>query len=339
MLNKITVCHWLKQSVFIYILLLISSCKQNSQVDVSTIRLVVKAGRFEQDLFSTRASSISYLKNKYPGFFDLFCYKIISVGTPDTVLLKERLKGFATDSDIVGIYSASEKEFHDFNKINQQLTDAFRYYKYYFPQKTIPTVYTYISGFNYAVVAADSALGIGLDMYLGADAKYYPALQYPRYKIARMRKEYLPVDCIRGWIQSEWIQDESQNDLLSGMVYSGKILYCLDMLMPGIADSIKTGYTSSQLKWCKTSEKSIWSFFIDQQLLFSNDQNQIAKFINDGPTTNGFPKESPGAVGQWLGWRIIQAYMKNNPAVTLEQMMNTKDSRKILNESKYKPEK
>ena len=340
MLLKNSIHLLVKCSAIIYMLLLITSCGQNPRhIDVSGIPLEVKAERFDEDLFSGHGDDVSYLKNKYKNFFDLFCFKIIEIGTPDTVLLKNRLSGFTTDTDLKEIYQASEKIYSDFTPFNQQLTDAFRHFKYYFPNKLIPHVYTFISGFNYAVVAADSALGIGLDMYLGSDAKYYPGLQFPHYKIVRMRKEYLVADGMRGWIQSEWEEDETQSDLLSRMIYGGKILYCMNSLMPEVADSIKTGYTSSQLKWCNANEKNTWSFFIDQKLLFSNDQNQVAKFINDGPTTNGFPKESPGAVGQWLGWKIVQAYMKNNPAVTLEQLMNANDNKKILNDSKYKPGK
>ncbi len=293
----------------------------------------------EEDLFTASGRNIAFMKKKYGGIFDLFCFKIVELGTADTMLLKNRLDDFTTNKDINEIYRNSENIFHDFTPFDEQLTDAFRHYKYFFPTRPVPRVYTFISGFNYAVVAADSSLGAGLDMYLGADAKYYSSLQLPRYKMIKMRKEYLVADCMKGWIQSEWEEDPAQSDLLSRMIYHGKVLYCMSALMPGEEDSIKTGYSSSQLKWCNANEKNTWSFFIDQKLLFSNDQNQVAKFINDGPSTNGFPKESPGAIGQWMGWKIVTAYMKNNTSVTLEQLMNTADSKRILNDSKYKPGK
>jgi hypothetical protein len=49
------------------------------------------------------------------------------------------------------------------------------------------------------------------------------------------------------------------------------------------------------------------------------------------------PKESPGKVGAWLGWQIINAYMKENPNTTLHQLIDLKDGQKILTSSKYKP--
>ena len=329
-----------KCCVLVYIMLLIISCKRDRfQVDVSGIPMEVKANRLEEDLFLTKGENISFLKYKYGSFFDLYCYQLTETGSPDTILLKSRLLDFTTDADMAEIFSVSEKIFQDFTAINEQLTAGFKHYKYHFPKKTIPEVVTFISGFNYAVVATDSVLGVGLDMYLGSDSKYYPALQYPGYKIARMRKEYLAMDALRGWVQSEWEQDPAQSDLLSQMIYEGKILYLLVALMPDEPDSVLTRYTSAQLKWSEANEKSTWSFFIEQNILFTNDQQLIAKFIIDGPTTNGFPKGSPGAIGQWVGWKMIESYMKKSPTVTLSQLMDNNDYKKIFQDSKYKPGK
>jgi len=340
MLLKFSFRSVVQQCVFIYTIVLMASCVRNpKRVDVSAIPVEVKVERFDRDLFSGAGENISMLKNKYGSFFDLFCFKLTELGSRDTMLLKERIRDFVTDADLKEIISASGQVIPDITPVEQQLTDAFKHYKYFFPAKQVPRVITFISGFNYGAIAADSVLGIGLDMYLGSDSKYYPALQFPNYKIRRMRKEYIAADGMRCWIQSEWEQDPVQTDFLSQAIYNGKILYLLDALMPDVADTIKTGYTASQLKWCKANEKNTWSFFIDHKLLFSNDQNQIMKFLNDGPTTNGFPKESPGAIGQWLGWRIVEAYMKANPNQTPWQMMNEKDYKKILQDSKYKPEK
>jgi len=330
----------IKSITFIYILLLITSCKEfPKQVDVSGIPVDVKSSRLEEELFNGTEINIAAFKIKYGSFFDLFCFRLTELGTPDTALLKTKLVDFTKDADLRAIYSMSEKNFRDFSLVDNQLTDAFRHYKYYFPQKVIPRVITFISGFNYGVVAADSTLGIGLDMYLGSETKFYPALQFPNYKIARMRKEYIAVDAVRGWAQSEWEPNPEQADLLSQMLYCGKILFFMNALMPGSPDSIRTGFTTEQLRWCEANEKNTWSFFIDQKILFSNDQNTVSKFINDGPTTNGFPKSSPGGIGQWMGWKIVQAYMKNNPDVNLDQLMNNNDYKKMLNESRYKPGK
>jgi uncharacterized protein YjaZ len=99
------------------------------------------------------------------------------------------------------------------------------------------------------------------------------------------------------------------------------------------------GYTKEQLEWCIKNESNIWAFFIEQKLLYSTVVQQYIKYISDGPTTNGLPKESPAKIGAWIGWQIVKAYMNNNPAITLEQLLKEKDAQKILNNSNYKPKK
>ena len=113
----------------------------------------------------------------------------------------------------------------------------------------------------------------------------------------------------------------------------------LDAMMPKLADTLKTGYSASQFKWCFENEKNTWSFFVEKKVLFSNSLEQYIKYISEGPTTNGFPKESPGNIAAFIGWQIIKSYMKENSSMTLPQLMNEKDAALILKNSKYKPKK
>jgi uncharacterized protein YjaZ len=62
-------------------------------------------------------------------------------------------------------------------------------------------------------------------------------------------------------------------------------------------------------------------------------------FLADGPCTMEFSKDSPPRLGEWIGFQIIRSYMKKNPDVTLEMMMQETDAQKILTLSGYKPEK
>lgn len=329
----------LRRHILFYILLFISSCSPDKKnVDVSQVDVKIETERFENDL-AENSGNIFLLQHKYGSFFDLFTYQLLKLGTPDTILLKTRLNDFVHDPDITNIFADTKKTYNDFSELNGQFTNAFRHYKYYFPEKNIPRVITYISGFNYAVISADSMLGIGLDMYLGSDSKYYPSLQMPEYKIRKMRREYIVVDAMRGWGQSEYEPDPARTDLISQMINLGKEQYFLDMMLPEISDTIKFGYAKKQLDWCIASEKSIWSFFIEHKLLFSSEASQIGKFINDGPSTNGFPKESPGNIGAWIGYKIVKAYMDKHSGISLAQLMTEKDSQKIFRDSGYKPAK
>jgi hypothetical protein len=48
------------------------------------------------------------------------------------------------------------------------------------------------------------------------------------------------------------------------------------------------------------------------------------------------PDSSPGNIGQWVGWRIVQKYVSMHPEMTVLQIMQTPD-RTIFDEAKYKP--
>ena len=59
--------------------------------------------------------------------------------------------------------------------------------------------------------------------------------------------------------------------------------------------------------------------------------------MNDGPFTAEITQDSPGRLGLWVGWRIVESYMRNNKGVTLHELINENDAQKILEQSFYKP--
>jgi hypothetical protein len=153
-----------------------------------------------------------------------------------------------------------------------------------------------------------------------------------------MRKEYIPADAIRAWVDSDF-DPEGSHDFLTHMIHQGKILYMVKTLMPGQHDTLLTGYSAFQLQWCYKNEKNIWAFFVEQKLLFSSSMEMFSKYLGEGPTTNGFPAESPGNIGSFIGWQIVKAYMEENPETSPAQLMKLSDASIILKDSKYKPKK
>lgn len=346
MIRKILSCRIYKYALFFYSILFISSCRQeDKKPDVSTIPVNLSVKRFEQDLFNSNPAnmkeSLANLESKYGNFFNLFAYQVTSLGHPDTAVMIERLTGFVTDTNFRTIYNDCQQQFADFSKYTNELTESFRYYKYYLPKKTIPEIVTLISSFSYPVISDSTSLGISLDMYLGSNYKYYNTLEppLPNYLRNRMRPEYLVSDAMKGWLMSDYDSDEPGAKMLDRMISQGRILYMLNKILPDVDDTLKTGYSKKQLNWCYANEKQIWSFFVDNKLLFTTEPNLLNKYVNEGPTTNGFPKDAPGNIGQFLGWQIVKSYMKNNPLVSPAELMEKKDLQAIFNTSKYKPAK
>ena len=344
MLLKKTLSCFLSFAGLIYVSLCISGCKQEGdRPDISGMSLNINADRFEKDLFGidtlNTGEGIRFLKKKYGNFFNLFAHQITAIGTPDSIQMAERFNSFINDSGFRTIYRDCEKLYNDFSEKNKAFTNAFRYYSYYFPGKNIPRIVTMISGFSYPVVCDSTTLGVSLDMYLGPSYRLYSTLEppLPNYLRSRMHGDFIVCDAMKGWAQSDYGIDESSARMIDFMISQGRLLYYLDKITPDENDTIKIGFTSSQLEWCKSNEKKIWSFFIDNKLLFSFDPNLMNKYVNDGPTTNGFPKESPGNIGQFIGWHIVKSYMTVHKEISLEQLMNEKNMQKIFDESKYKP--
>ena len=310
-------------------------------VDVSKVKVDLKVNRFDQDLFKHTASitpnDVTELHQQYGFFFQDFTESVINIGSVKNPNINEQLNAFVNDSYIQEIKKDVTNAYPDFTSYHTQLEDAFTYYKYYFPKQTTPTVITYISGFNYAIVTDDEYLGIGLDMFLGNKYDAYKQLGLPQYKSAFMNKESLVASAMLGWVSTEFEMKEKNADLLTEMIHQGKTIYLLDALMPTAPHTVKISYTESQLAWCNGNEEQVWFYFIDNDLLYTKETTEIIKYMGEAPFIQGFPEGSPGRIGHWIGWQIVKAYMKNNPTITVEELMNHNDAQRLLNESKYKP--
>lgn len=341
MLSKISNTH--KIAIYFLIAVTLFSCKRDPlKINVRGIDVNLELKRFEQDLFAKSTIDklfVDRLEQNYPVFFDLFTRFMLRINEESREGMIHILNDFVNDPDIESVYADVKSNYPSLNKIEKEIEDGFKHYRHYFPEKPVPSVVTFISGMQYAVISADSLVGIGLDMYLGNDYKFYDALGLPRFKTAKMTEDFIVVDVFRGWAQSEYEQDLTKRDMLSQIIYNGKILYFIEAMRPAEEKHKIIGYTKEQLEWSQNNEANVWSFLVSKNLLYSADQIKIAKFINEGPGTGGFPSEAPGQLGNYIGWQIVRAVMQKNKNITLRELMEMDDAQLILNLSGYKPKK
>lgn len=322
----------------------LSSCKRDHyKVNTSSIKVNIDVKRFEKDLFSMNPEEISAaipsLREKYGDFLQLFSY-VIKAGNVYDSSFSDMLVRFCTDRQNNEVYGYTMKVYPDISAIESDLEDAFRHYLHYFPGRTVPDVYTCITGFNYSIITGDSVLGISLDRYLGADCRYYPELGIYDYISARMAPGYVVPDCMYGWAESEWIYDSagySSDNVLANMIHAGKLKYFEKCMLPEKPDETIFGFTPGQMTFCRNNELRMWQYLIEHDLLFSTDQFEIRKLTGEAPFTGYFTKESPGRAATWLGFRIIEAYMMRNPDTKMEDLMQEKDLQGILAKAKYSP--
>lgn len=333
--------------IIIFFLIISISCnkcnKEKSgvpKVEISaTDSVKVNIHRYEKALFAVDIKNLrSGLKKLLPEY---------SFFIPDSALKDSssllQMKQYLTDPFIILLYDDVLKLYPDVKDLETQLGKALTYFKYYYPEKKTPKVFTCVSGLYYEepIRYADSLLIISLDMYMGSNYKYYHEMlmDVPLYIQRRFSREFMLPDCMRAIAKTIVDNSKENKQFIDYIVYEGKILYFLDATLPDTPDSLKIYYTKSQMDWCLKNESNIWSYIIDNKLLYSSNASIIAKLCTDGPFTSVFSKQSPPRTGIWIGWQIVRAYMENNKKVTMQQLFENQDAQGILTKSKYKPKK
>lgn len=326
----------------VLLIFLLAGCDSNRfDVDLSASDVNLSVGRLDQEFFHADINNIKSvneeLKSKYGSFYKIYIQQVLRLGLVDDPAISYSLKSFLEDKYVKELSVEVDKKYPSFDKQQKELSNAFAYYKYHFPNKVIPEVVTAISGFSANVIVTDSVLGVGLDLYLGADHEFYGKAGIPSYKLSHMTPDNIVYDAMRGWLTSEFESKGMKKDLLSNMIKMGRVLYLMDAMFPKAADHWKIGFEASEIEWCKESEYAIWSNIIDSEMLYSANEAEIRRYIGEAPFTAGMPKESPGRVGFWVGWQIVRQYMNEFPETTLEELMTLENAQLILQRSKYKP--
>jgi hypothetical protein len=326
--------------------LAVCSCNSKRVPDVSNVKVDLQLQRFDKDFFALDTSyvdqSLQQLHQSYPGFLQDFLFNILA-------LPSQRDSSKAVEQQVVifirsykPLKDSADKVFADLSDVTANVKKGLQFVKYYFPSYKIPTrLITFIGPINsYGNILTTDALAVGLQMYMGKNYSLYQSEQgqelYPAYISRRFEKQYIPVNCMKTIVDDMFPDNSVSKPLIEQMIQAGKRLYLLDQLMPNADDTLKTGYTKSQLQGCYKNEEAIWSYFVQNDLLYVSDPSVVKDYMNDAPSTQAFGPESPGFIGQFVGWQIVKKWMSKNPKVALADLMET-DPKTIFEQAKYKP--
>lgn len=325
------------------VLLVLSGCSNNNAPDVSGIKVDVAIGRFDKDFYSADTNhfvaSLDAVEKKYPYFFTDFIQHIVLEGSTDTVHeIPVLVRAYMNNSR--PIYDSAQIRFSNLGKLDEELKKGFQYVKHYFPGYRIPHVVTYTGLIGDPSVAlTKETMAIGLQMYLGKNFSAYNTLEaidkFPQYISRRFDAVYIPVNCFQNIAQDIYPEKLQGLSLIEQMIEKGKQWWLVDKFMPGAADSLITGFTQSQLNWCEQNEGLVWNFIIQNYDIYTTEPTIIQNFIGEAPKTDGMPDTSPGNIGQWVGWRIVQKFA-GNAGLDVPHVLQT-DPKKILEAAKYKP--
>lgn len=316
-----------KHFILFFLFIALLSCDKQSKVEkaVEEIPMNVEVERFDKQFFETKPQDLQKLKENYPMFFP--------AGTPDDVWIEKMQNPQWRE-----LYTEVEKKYSNFEPQKAELEDVLKHIKYYYPKTHTPKIVTLISEMDYhnKVIYADSLVLVSLELYLGQDHKFY---DFPLYLTQNFEPRQMAPDLATAFLERR-IPPPNDNTLLSQMVYFGKELYMKDLFLPEYTDAEKIGYKPEQITWCEENESYIWRYFIESKLLYDTDSKLPNRFINPAPFSKFYleiDNDSPGRIGQWIGWQMVRSFMENNE-VAPQEMLKL-DAREIFERSRYKPKK
>ena len=321
--------------------LLLSCNSAQKKPDISAIDLPLTTIRYEQSFFGIDTlrldASLQKLAGQEPLFTQDYLYNILGT-TPQTAAkdVPQFINAYQS------LFKQTGTKFASIKSEEAAIKEGLKFVKYYFPDYKLPTkLITFIGPINsFGNIITIDALAIGLQMYLGKNDPIYLSEEgqrlYPVYVSRRFEPSYMTTNCIKNIRDDMFPLQDAGAPLCEQMVEAGKRLYFLKQILPTEQDSIVTGYTAAQLEGCYKSEKDIWSFFVQNNLLYQKDPSLIGDYMTDGPNTAVFGDDSPGFIGQFVGYRIVEAWLEKNKGLSLDKVMRT-PAKIIFEQAKYKP--
>lgn len=332
--------------LFFFTAVLLSGCWDKKAVDVSHINVDIRIERFDQDLNALQpqniATGLPVLEKKYSSFYKDFIESMLSAGSTSDTAYYSNMRSILTNEDFNTLKTEVKRNFKDLSDQEGEIRDAFKHIKYFYPDVQIPRIISFYSGFSVQVPLGENYLGIGLDMFLGSDSKFYPALRQsiPQYISRRFTPENITPRLIETFVREEMFPEpDNMNTLLDRMIYNGKVLYFMQSVLPDAPDSLIINYTANQQQWADDYESDIWGYFLENNLLYESDYMKIQKFLTEAPFTPGIGirNESAPKLALYTGWQIVREYMDRNQNIQLPALMKNSDHQQILTDSHYKP--
>ncbi|MBL7775219.1 MAG: hypothetical protein JNK89_04410 [Saprospiraceae bacterium] len=316
--------------------LLWSSCTEETTTPARILR-------FDQALFALDTAQLTpglqALSEKYPEFLPFFIAEIAHDQTrPDETPL-EAIQGFVTAPQVRRLYDSCQAAYADLRWLEAELGQLLHNYNRHLPGRPQPQFAAAVTEFiGDAYAVNDSLVMIGLDMFLGEQFSGYNPDIFPQYLRRQFSREYIPGKVALA-LASRIVGPPPGEQILDYMVNNGKILYLVDLLLPATPDSIKMGYTRDQMAGCYANEQEVWARLLSMNVLYQPLNNKNQKIVMPSPSADNVFQEAPGEIGNWIGWRIVKAYMERHSNQSVEEMLKLRDTQAFLEKAKYKPKR
>jgi len=300
--------------IFSLVILSLFSCKNENAIeeDIAKIDVNFNVERFDFAFANTEPEGLPELKTAFPFLFP--------ESIPDSIWF-ERMQ----DSNQILLNKVTREKFTDFKAETNDIQNLFQHLKYYDKTFRTPRVITLTNFVKYREKLAVT------------DHQIYSGIQ--KYLSANMKPSQIVVDMAKAYAEKQIFQSQKKT-LLDEMVDFGKQLYFKDKVIPFKTDAEKIGYTPEQLEFAKANENMIWTKFVEDEMLYDTDSSLPARFIADAPFSKFYlelDNESPGRLGQYIGWQIVRAYVERTGEDVMKVLQKKPED--IFRISKFKPKK
>jgi len=327
-----------KPIIFLLTLFVILSCNRKQceiNPEIAKIKVDIKAERLEKSFFQARSEAdIRTFLRANPTFAQKY---LQTAQYPNEVTLVSSLIKMNQEPNLQQFAGEVEQKIGDMTEVENDLENGYKHLKYYYPNTTVPAVKTFISGLlGPDLLVSDSLVVLGIDYFAGKEASYRP--QQPEYILKRYEKPYM-VPAVLLQLSAKYNKTLPERSMLAQMIDFGKSFYFTQRMLPCTPDSLIIGYTDQEMADVRFNEGKIWAHFIEKSLLYETNHFKTTKYIGERPNIPEIGKNCPGRIATWVGWQIVRKYMAENPAVTLQQLMQETDAQKIFTQSRYKPKR
>jgi len=294
--------------------------------NVNTPKVEVEIERFEDIFFKSNANNLYKVKENFSFLFPPQYEDQIWIDRLNDTIQNQ-------------LYNEVNLSFGDFSDQQSLIESFYSNYLGYDSEYKIPRLITLTTDVDYRkkIILTDSLLLIGLDNYLGEDHVFYSS--FPTYLTNTFNKENIIIDIAKEYATAVIANTRSDNyTFIEKIINHGKMLYFASLMLPEEEESKIIGYNNADFAWALKNEKDIWSNFIENDYLFSSDNNLDSRFINLAPFSKFYlsiDNDSPSMIGKFIGWKIVKSFMKVSSS-NLNELIQY-DPMYIYNNSKYKP--
>ena len=230
----------------------------------------------------------------------------------------------------------------DLTKLNNDLANLFAHINHYFPEFKAPDVFLYSSALQGIMEpifyrSDTNMLFIDVTGFMGENNENYKGLE--QYFQTSMNPQNIVPRVSEIFAENLVKPDSDSQKFINELIYNGKIMTLQDAFLSGFPDYLKMNYSQKQYEWSVANEANIWNYFVENDLVFSDDVQLIDRFIKPGPFSKFYTEidnESSSQVGIFTGWQISRKFFNEKPDTKLQNFLKM-NAQEIFNESNYKP--